>query len=146
MKRIISSSECMNWEILLCTYSVRDHVRNLSAQLYQQTSQMQAIFSHHLQQLAHNRTRTPSLQGSENVKQHFNIQQEWRVHVDWKHECTSLCLIPYLTVPYSLSGPCVYVKRTRTLYVEESSATAQIKTSPSDSEPCYWYRLQSTVK
>jgi hypothetical protein len=56
-----------------CTYSVRDHVRNLSAQLYQQTSQMQAIFSHHLQQLAHNRTRTPSLPGSVDVNQHFLI-------------------------------------------------------------------------
>nr|ACN35976.1 unknown [Zea mays] len=72
--------------------AVRDHVRNLSVQLYQQISQMLVIFSHHLQQLAHNQTRTPFLQGS--------------------------CL----TVAYSLFGLCVCVKRKRTLYLKESSA------------------------
>ena len=64
--------------------------------------------------------------------------------VDWNDEGTSLCLIPYLTVAYSLFGPCECVKRKRTLYLEESSATAQVKTPPSVSEPWwYWYRALS---
>ena len=88
---------------------------------------MQAIFSHHLQQLAHNRTRTPSLPGSENVNQvinilifHRNDSAGWLKTCMYKH-----MLIPYLTVAYSLSGPCGCVKRTRTLYLEESSPTVQ---------------------
>jgi hypothetical protein len=50
-----------------CSYAVQDHVRSLSAQLCQQISQMLATFSYHLQQLAHNQTRTPFLQGSVHV-------------------------------------------------------------------------------